>query len=200
MNYEIFPSYVLVSVGVSRTFESEPHSLVFPLEKPLAVDESIVYEDIMVRIFNFDRTLAPEGRTLISVVLPTGNYEYWENLKRSDAEEYKLQKERIAKEVIEILEKQYGNIQSNVEVIDVSTPSTVMRYTNNWKGSFEGWLLTPRLGLRRMKKVLPGLKDFYMAGQWVEPGGGLPPAILSGRNVAQIICKEDRKKFITRRY
>jgi len=196
-NYETFPSYVLVSLGVSRTFEGEPHSLVFPLEKPLAVDESIAYEDIMVRIFNFDRTLAPEGRTLISVMLPTGNYEYWESLKRSDVEEYKLQKERIAKEVIEILDNKYGNIQSNVEVIDVSTPSTVIRYTNNWKGSFEGWLMTPRMGFRNMQKTLPGLKNFYMAGQWVEPGGGVPTAMLSGRNVTQIICKEARKKFVT---
>jgi phytoene dehydrogenase-like protein len=34
-----------------------------------------------------------------------------------------------------------------------------------------------------------------MAGQWVEPGGGLPTAILSGRNVTQIICREDKKIF-----
>jgi len=47
---------------------------------------------------------------------------------------------------------------------------------------------------------LSGLKNFYMAGQWVEPGGGLPSAILSGRNVTQIICKKDKKKFITTKY
>ena len=199
-NYETFPSYVLVSLGVSRTFENEPHSLVFPLERPLTIDESITYEDIMVRIFNFDPTLAPEGKTVISVILPTGNYEYWENLKRSDAKEYKVQKNRIANEVIEILERKYGNIQSNVEVIDVSTPSTVIRFTNNWKGSFEGWLMTPRMGLRSMRKTLPGLKDFYMAGQWVEPGGGVPTVMMSGRNVTQIICKKERKRFATTRF
>lgn len=42
-----------------------------------------------------------------------------------------------------------------------------------------------------------GLKSFYMAGQWVEPGGGLPPAAVSGRNVIQIICKHDKKSFKT---
>ena len=85
-------------------------------------------------------------------------------------------------------------------MFDVSTPATVIRYTNNWKGSFEGWLLTPKMGFRQMKKVLPGLENFYMAGQWVEPGGGLPTAIMSGRNATQIICKEDKKKFITTKY
>jgi phytoene dehydrogenase-like protein len=47
-----------------------------------------------------------------------------------------------------------------------------------------------------MSKTLPGLKDFYMAGQWVEPGGGVPTAAMSGRNVIQILCKRDRKSFL----
>ena len=46
-------------------------------------------------------------------------------------------------------------------------------------------------------KTLPGLDGFYMIGQWVEPGGGLPPAAQSGRNVTQIICKRDKRKFVT---
>jgi hypothetical protein len=36
-----------------------------------------------------------------------------------------------------------------------------------------------------------------MAGHWVEPGGGLPTAMKSGRDVAQIICKKDKRKFTT---
>lgn len=49
-----------------------------------------------------------------------------------------------------------------------------------------------------MTKTLPGLKNFYMAGQWVEPGGGgVPTAAMSGRNVTQIMCKGDKKKFVT---
>jgi phytoene dehydrogenase-like protein len=47
-----------------------------------------------------------------------------------------------------------------------------------------------------MDKILPGLDGFYMVGQWVEPGGGLPPAVMSGRNVTQIICKRDKRKFV----
>ena len=44
---------------------------------------------------------------------------------------------------------------------------------------------------------LPGLKNFYMAGMWVEPGGGVPTAAMSGCNVTQIICKQDKRPFIT---
>lgn len=194
---KVFPSLVFVSLGVNRTFKNEPHSLIFPLKKPIVVDDSTSHEYLPVRIFNFDSTLAPQGKTCITVMLDTYNYEYWINLRKKDKEKYKLEKERIASEVIEVLEERLGNIKSNIEVTDVSTPTSLIRYTNNWKGSFEGW--QPGVGTMflRLKKTLPGLKNLYMIGQWVEPGGGLPPAIMSGRNVTQIICKKDRKRFST---
>ncbi len=194
---KVFPSLVFVSLGVSRNFENEPHSLVFPLKKPIVVDESMKYEYLPVRIFNFDPTLAPEGKTSLTVMLGTYNYEFWVDLRKNDREKYRQEKERIANEVIEALEERLGNIKSTLEVTDVSTPASIIRYTDNWKGSFEGWQPGRGTMMLRIDKTLPGLKDFYMIGQWVEPGGGLPPAIMSGRNVAQIICKKDRKKFTT---
>jgi phytoene dehydrogenase-like protein len=71
------------------------------------------------------------------------------------------------------------------------------RYTGNWRASFEGWLMTTKTFGMRMSKTLPGLESFYMAGQWVEPGGGVPTAAMSGRNVLQIICHRDKKPFVT---
>ena len=38
-----------------------------------------------------------------------------------------------------------------------------------------------------------------MVGHWVEPVGGLPIVAQSGRNLAQIICKRDGKRFVTAR-
>jgi phytoene dehydrogenase-like protein len=49
-----------------------------------------------------------------------------------------------------------------------------------------------------MRKTLPGLNAFYQVGQWVGPGGGLPPAATSGWGVIQEICKQDGRKFVTR--
>jgi len=82
-------------------------------------------------------------------------------------------------------------------VVDVATPMTWHRYTGNWQGSFEGWLPTPKTLTMQMNKTLPGLYDFYMVGQWVQPGGGLPPAVMSARHAIQIICKEDNRRFKT---
>jgi len=131
-------------------------------------------------------------------MLGTYNHEFWVNLRKNDRETYNREKERIAAQVVDALEERFGNLKSNIEAVDVSTPASIIRYTNNWKGSFEGWQPGPGTLMLRMDKTLPGFRNFYMIGQWVEPGGGLPPSILSGRNVTQIICKKDRKKFTTK--
>jgi phytoene dehydrogenase-like protein len=85
-------------------------------------------------------------------------------------------------------------------MVDVATPLTFERYTGNWKGSFEGWLLTPQNSsviFKPMSQTLPGLQNFYMCGQWVEPGGGLPTGVTSGRRLVKALCKQDEIKFQT---
>jgi phytoene dehydrogenase-like protein len=199
-NYLVFDSYLQVSLGVARTFENEPTLLVLPLNETLRIDDQTTTDMVGFRIFNYDPTLAPEGKTAIVATLGTKNYRYWTELRKYDKEKYQAEKLRIARVLIDLLEKRLGNVTEYVEEVDVSSPATVIRYTNNWKGSFEGWVLTPEIGLKQMKKELPGLKNFYMIGQWVAPGGGLPAGLITGRHVAQIICKKDKKAFITKSF
>ena len=35
-----------------------------------------------------------------------------------------------------------------------------------------------------------------MAGQWVEPGGGVPLAIMSGRHAIEILCADLHRPFV----
>jgi len=192
-----FPSYLQVSLGAGRTFEGSPKSLYFPLEERLRVDPETEKDTIGVNIYHDDPTLAPRGKTVLTVLLTTGNHVYWTDLRKKNPAQYKAEKDRIGRAVIGALERRFGDFASRVEEMDVSTPATVIRYTNNWKGSFEGWLMTPEVGFRQLKMSLKGLSHFHMIGQWISPGGGLPSGILTGRNVAQILCKKDGKPFIT---
>ena len=131
------------------------------------------------------------------IMIPTVGFEYWAEMRSSNIDEYQRQKERITDEVVRVLEKRFGDVRSKIEMTDVSTPSTVFRYTQNWKGSFEGWLSTPAIPpFTSLKKQIQGLDNFYMVGHWVEPGGGLPNSMLSGRNVTQVICRKDKKRFV----
>lgn len=130
-NLEMFPAITQVSLGISKSFNDGPHTITFPLDKPFIIDDKTKVERIMVKIYNFDPTLAPEGKTPVIVRIPS-NVEYWVNLRGKDMKKYQEEKERIAKEVIEILDKRFGDITSKVEVYDVATPATYIRYTNNW--------------------------------------------------------------------
>jgi phytoene dehydrogenase-like protein len=193
-DYTPFSSFIQVSIGVARKFDPQPLTYI-PLESELTIDPLTSIDSLGFRIFHFDPTMAPEGKTVITCMIPTRNHAYWINLRHDEPHRYKDEKHRLAREVIKAIEMRLGNVEELVEMEDVSTPATVVRYTNNWKGSFEGWILTPEIALKQMKKKLPGLRKFYLAGQWVEPGGGLPAALMSGRNLAQIICKEKGVEF-----
>jgi phytoene dehydrogenase-like protein len=191
-----FPPLMYIALGVNRRFPEIPPSagLTIELKDPLVVGGK-EQRFLSVHIFNFDPTLAPEGKTTLVIMMAT-EYEYWERLRKNDAQ-YKTEKEQLADRVVALLDKRFPGLAGQVEMRDVASPTTFVRYTGNWKGSFEGWQVTPKtwsMG-QTMRKTLPGLDKFYMAGQWVEPGGGLPAVAMSGRNVIQIICKKEKRRF-----
>lgn len=193
--HPMWPSAVLVSLGVARSFADEPAQLDLSLAEPLVVDETSRLTSLPITIYKFDPTLAGEGKTSLRVILKTANYQYWHHLRENDPETYQQEKRRVATAFIEILEQRLGNIKNCLEVVDVSTPATFIRYTNNWRGSTQGWDWLPGLIPETIKKTLPGLQNFYMVGQWVTPGGGVPTAFICGRDITRIICKQDRKEF-----
>ncbi len=193
--YKPFPSYVQVSLGVGADLKGEAGFLLLLLDKDLVIDPLTRQKYLSFRVFNFDRTMAPAGKTAVVCFLPTYNHEYWVSLLERGRAEYEAEKERVAREVIDIFERRFPAGKGKIEVVDVATPSTVIRFTGNWKGSMEGWLITPSTGMRPLPPVLPGLQDFYMVGQWVSPGGGLPSGLLTARKTAQLICRNSRVKW-----
>ncbi|MHC5037881.1 MAG: phytoene desaturase family protein [Planctomycetota bacterium] len=193
-----FPSLVYVSLGLSREFTDLPHQLIYQIDEPFDVDPSIKHSALLTTLYHFDPTLAPKGKTCVNVMFESFGHDYWTDLRENDRERYKAEKKRIADRVIEILHEKIGDIKDHVEVVDVATPATFIRYTNNWRGSYEGWLPGPGALMVSMSKELPGLRNFYQIGQWVMPGGGLPSGVMSGRHVTQIICKRDGKTFTTK--
>jgi phytoene dehydrogenase-like protein len=196
-NFSLFPPLLHVAYGVARTFDDLPQSVSgfnILLDEPITIAGKEL-KRLPLHVYNFDPSLAPKGKTVMKFMINT-EWEYWDELYK-DPERYKAEKERLANELLAILDKRFPGLSEQVEMTDVATPMTWVRYTGNWKGSYEGWMEISLGFFAHMDKTLPGLDGFYMVGQWVEPGGGLPPAAMSGRNVTQIICKKDKKKFVT---
>lgn len=193
----VFPSYVQVSLGVAQDLKTAPAHLVHVLSAPLALDPETTLNALAFRIFNFDPTFAPPGKTAITCFLPTHNFAYWLNLHRDDAVRYEAEKQRIAKAIIDVLDRRLPGLRTRIEVVDVSTPASVIRFTGNWKGSMEGFLPTPGTSLANRSQTLPGLERFFMVGQWVHPGGGLPSGLMTARSAVQAICKHDHVAFLS---
>ncbi|MGE5630736.1 MAG: phytoene desaturase family protein [Caulobacteraceae bacterium] len=194
---ELNPSNIQVSLGLNRTFEGLPRTIKLILNPPLVINDGSQYSSIDVMIYNDTKELAPQNKTLIVVQIKTKNDVFWTSLKTQNIYMYKEEKNIISESIIEILDKRIGQIRDKIEMIDVATPATYIRYTNNWRGSTQGWSNENIFKANPFKKELPNLSSFYLCGQWVEPGGGVPAAFKSGRELAKIICKRDRKKFNT---
>ncbi len=193
---QTFPSYLQVSLGVGMDLSGQPGMVSRMLDAPIRIDPETEVKQVGFRIFHFDPTFAPTGKTAVTTTLMTRNYRYWTDLHWDHPEQYRAEKRRVADAVIDALERKIPGVRAAVEVVDVSTPATVVRYTGNWKGSMEGWFLVPGGSFNPLPNRLPGLRRFMMVGQWVMPGGGLPSGPMTARPAIQAICKEDRVRFL----
>ncbi|MEZ4736494.1 MAG: NAD(P)/FAD-dependent oxidoreductase [Caldilineaceae bacterium] len=192
------PSIIQVALGVDRDFTAEPPALCFPLSHPLDCGD-LRHDHLTVRHYAFDPTLAPAGKTVLNLWC-AADYGYWKGLYTMPSA-YNAAKERVEQQVIGALNGRYPGLAAQVEASDVATPVTYERYTANWRGSIYGWAMAPRkmtlmMG-QGMRKTLPGLQNFYMIGQWVEPGGNVQLSAASGRDLIETLCQSAGQPFIT---
>jgi len=194
------PFAVNVCLGINRDLAGEPSSLVLLLDQPVTIANH-QYESVEAQVYGFDRSMAPAGKGTIKVEL-TASYAYWKQLYNDDREKYKKEKQRVAEQVIEILESHLHGIRNQVEVIDVYTLMTWERYM----GGTQGWFNFPNRKLdfsmkedlsdKKFKTTLPGLANFYFVGVWATMMGSLAHNAHSGKTIIRRICKKDGRKFI----
>jgi len=189
-------SQVQISLGVNRDLSTEPHWVTYLLDEPILLAGEEHYE-IGVKHYCFDPSLAPEGKSSLIMMLRS-KYAYWQRIYGRKL--YDTEQDQVSDILIDFLEKIYPGIHQDIEVIDEATPLSYERYTGNWEGSSCGWLLTKQtmpMMITGINKTLPGLRNFYMTGQWVEPGGMVPIVAMSGRNVIQLLCHAEGQPFET---
>ena len=76
-----FPPLIFVGLGVNRSFDDFPKiisGIDFQLEKPVTLAGS-KYRRLSVRVHNFDPTLAPPGKTVLTSMIRT-DYDNWKSL------------------------------------------------------------------------------------------------------------------------
>lgn len=185
---------VHVCLGVARDMSKEPERLAIELERPVTVaGEERTWLSVLHH--SFDPSMAPAGKSAVEVWYPC-RADYWQELS-GDRARYDAEKQRIADLSIAELEKRWPGFRSQVEVTDVATPATYVRYTGNWQGSPDGWYINADNMRANPLRTLPGLAGLYMAGQWTAPYTGTVLAAATGRQVIELLCRKDRKRFLT---
>jgi len=190
--WPVFPPLIQVSLGVARDFSAEPPHISLPLQEPIAIGGKTLSQ-LDLKHYCYDPTMAPAGKSAL-VLWIGSDLNYWTKIA-ADHERYEETKRATAQTIIAQLEKHFPGLTRQVEVVDVATPLTYERYAGLWRGAYEGWLPTNKTLETPMRTTLPGLQNFSMVGQWVNPGGGLPPAALSGRTMIEALCKQDGRSF-----
>jgi phytoene dehydrogenase-like protein len=187
--WKLFDPIALVSYGISSSLSDVAPTQIIDGIAPLdAGGRSADY--LYLRIYNDDPALAPKDHTVVQATIAT-SYEFWAKTGTN----YASEKDRLAERLLRSLEHYLPGMKGTVDVVDVATPLTFWNMARSWRGAFEGWIPTADALFGHVEKTLPGLEHFYMAGQWMEPGGGVPMAIMSGRQVVQLLCESQSRAF-----
>ncbi|HYE83064.1 MAG TPA: NAD(P)/FAD-dependent oxidoreductase [Clostridia bacterium] len=188
---------VHVFLGVDRDLSKEPSSIVMLLNEPVTIAGHET-RSLEMQTYGFDRTMAPEGKGVIKVEL-VSKYSYWKELAR-DRQSYEAEKQKVAEQVIELLENHFHGIREQIEVVDVPTLLTWERFMGgthgfaNFPNKKTGFFSSM---IKSSGMTVPGLDNFYFAGVWATSAGALFANALSGKKVIQRICRKERQKFST---
>ena len=191
-NWELFTPLVQVSFGIKKIIKSES-PIIINTSKGLMIGRTKLEYGYSVMNYAYDSTMAPEGKTSI-VMRYESPWKLWENL---EGDEYGHEKLQIEKDAIVYLEMEFPGISEFIEVVDVATPKTDVHYTGVKDGAYEGFMPSKENMMKSIDMTLPKLQNFYMAGQWLIPGGGLPPSAQTGKWVVQLICRKEKQNFIS---
>lgn len=191
--WKMFTPIVLASYGVATPLEGVPQLLHIEDTDPIEVGGHSS-DRLYLRICSDDPSLAPRGHSVVQALVPT-NYDWW----ATRGSNYAAEKDLVGERLLAVIDRHLPGVKAACRVIDVATPLTFWNMARSWRGAFEGWMPNAEALFGHVSKKLEGLEGFYMAGQWVEPGGGVPTACASGRSAVQILCAEQHRDFKTPR-
>jgi len=133
---------------------------------------------------NLYKEYSPAGKNTIGIMLLHG-YEPWKKFEadyfKGSKAAYKAEKERLARILIGRIEKTLlPGLSKAIEVMEVGTPLTNVRYTGNYRGAIYGWDQTVDNSTpRRLGHGTP-IRNLYLSGAWTNPGHGYGAVVSSG--------------------
>jgi all-trans-retinol 13,14-reductase len=162
------PSAFMVFLGVGMDLSKYP-TIIVDLDNEIHI----------VINSNADPTLAPAGKSSITITTLANYHDFPERKTR----EYYLKKKELAEEIIKKTEKIIPGISKHIVVQDAATPKTFERYTSMPEGAI--YSFDQSIETKRPYFKTP-IKGLYLVGASTFPGGGVEGVVISG-----LICAHD---------
>ncbi|NTV13532.1 MAG: NAD(P)/FAD-dependent oxidoreductase [Desulfobulbaceae bacterium] len=143
-----------------------------------------------------DPTLAPPGKGTLIIHCPAylDYQEQWRTgagLARGEA--YQAAKKEFAEILLDRLEATcVPGLRQHIEVMEIATPVTYLRYTGNAMGSISGVKPTVRNVRAGVAHYQTPVRRLLLGGHCGEYGGGVPMAVRAAANASLIVLKEMR--------
>ena len=130
---------------------------------------------------------APAGKSLLQVMVYCGEKtsRALVRARSRDRERYEGFKRDTAAIIRELLEQRYPSLKGDLRLIDSWTPASYRRFIGSQIGSFMSFALPAKYLPREQDNGIRGFDNVRLAGQWLQPPGGLPIAALSGKHAVE---------------
>ena len=149
----------------------------------------------LVTMYNHCYEPATPGTSVLTLI-GFGKYEPWrefeEDYHKGVKGKYNKKKNELADILIDraIKDLGIGNLRELIEVREVSTPLTAVRYTLNTEGCMLGFRATPSLNTLKPLSPRTPVDGLYLASQWCRPGMGVLCAAFAGKLAFNAILKD----------
>ncbi len=154
-------------------------------------------ERVTVKSYAYEPGFAPAGKQLIQTLQGGSEevYSYWIRLYQ-DPVAYQRQKSLLAERTREMLEEHFPALRGRLRVLDAWTPMTYTRYCSAYKGFYQAFSISKYSAkLPYPSAYVEGVENVVLAGQWLNPPGGLPGSATAGKFAIQRILKKEGKNF-----
>lgn len=151
---------------------------------------------LTVKSYSYEPDFAPEGKQIIQVMLGLSeeSYDYWTELYKNK-KEYNDKKHEMADMLMKKVEERFSGYSGKLKVLDIWTPVTYNRYCNAYKGYNQAFMITKHSARNPYPSAhIEGIDNVILAGQWINPPGGLPGAAITGKFAIQRILEKEKRK------
>lgn len=188
-------SNIYIGIGYEGLLEDTPRTLRFPIS-PIDINQ-ILIDRLTMTHYQYEESFAPKGHTVITCAINQfeRDYDAWQALAK-DSEAYRREKLRIGNEVVRAIETRFPHMKDKLKVLDVATPLTYERYCNAYRGAFMAFMPTIRGKMMAHTGRIKGVDNLFLSGQWLQPPGGLPIALITGKDTIMRVCRQENQQFI----